>query len=87
MGKRKDQVFCTRYPPKVADLRIGTRKLAFAALDEEMPWRALTSEAGGTRAVRTRATERTRGIVRAWSFHDGKTVAGNDALPDHCALH
>lgn len=85
-GKYKDLVCYTRCPPKVAGLRIGTKKLASAALDEEMPWRALTSEAD-TRMERTRAMERKWDIVRASSFLGDKAVAGNDALLYHRALH
>lgn len=64
MDKHTDLVCCTRCPLKVAGLRTGTRTLASVALDEEMPWRVLASEAG-TRVGRTRAMERTWGIVRA----------------------
>ena len=45
-GRRKDRVYCTPCPLKVVGLRIGIRTLVFAALDEEMPWRVWTSEAG-----------------------------------------
>ena len=86
MGKCKGLACCTRYPLKVAGLRIGIRKLASAAWDEETPWRALTSE-DDTWADQTRATERTLSIVRASPFHFGKAVAGNDALLNHRALH
>lgn len=86
MGKRKDPVCCTRCSLKAAGLHIGIRTPASAAWDEEMPWRALTSEAG-TWTGRTRATERTQGTVRASSFHDGRAVAGSDALLCHRALH
>ena len=57
-GKGVDLECCTRCLRKVAGLHIGIGKLAFVALDGEMPWRALTSEAG-TCVGRTRATERT----------------------------
>lgn len=86
MDKRGDLECCTRYPQRVAGLRIGIRKRASAAMDEEMPWRAWTSEAG-TCAGRTRVTERTWGIVRESSSHAGKAVAGNVALPYHHAVH
>ena len=86
MGIRADLECCTRCPPKVAGLHIGIRKLASAALDEEMPWRALIFEVG-TCAGRKRVMGRTSDIDRASSFRDGTAVAGNGALPYHLVLH
>ena len=86
MDTRADLEYCTRYRRRVAGLRIDIEKLAYAALDEVMPWRALIF-AAGTFAAQTRATGHTLGIARASSFHDGKAVAGNCALPYHLALH
>ena len=44
-GRRRDPAYCIRCPGKVADLRCDIETLAFAALDEEMPWQASDSEA------------------------------------------
>lgn len=85
-GKRKGPVCCTRCPLKVAGLRTGTKKLASAALDEEMPWRPWTFDAD-TQAGLMRVAERTWDIVRASSFPDCKAVADNGALPYHHVLH
>ena len=85
MDTRADPEYCTRCRRKVAGPHIGIRKLAYAAMDEVMPWRALIFEAG-IFAAQTRATGHTLGIVHLSSFHDGKTVADNCALPYHSAL-